>query len=91
MAVVHKTELTGTEVHTKGRRRYKRADYHAMCRKPVSQFERGEVMSPYDEDVTCPDCLTKLGGRRQSNRDVMAAADEIKKFNYESMLESWNR
>ena len=90
-SLVHKTILTGTEVRPANKRAYKRAKYETLCNKPVSRFERDEVMSPYDESVTCPDCLARLGGRRESNRDVMAASAEIERFNRESEMESWNR
>lgn len=76
-SVVHKTILSGTEVHATGKRPYKRAKYETLCNKPVSRFAHDE--------------LARLGGRRESNRDVMAASAEIEKFNRESEMESWNR
>lgn len=90
-SVVHKTILLGTEVHAHGKRPYKRRNYTVLCAKPVTRFEKAEVMSPYDESVTCPECLKLLGGRRNSNRDVMAAANEIERFNRESEINSWNK
>ncbi len=73
--VVHKRLVTFTEVHPKRGRPYVRENYQqVLCYKPWSMVEAdNDTVTPYDEDVTCPDCLARLGGRRESNRDVMAA------------------
>ncbi len=85
----HKTVISYTEVHPKGRRPYVRENPPAsLCNKPLVFIrEDDDLLTPYDEDVTCPDCLEKLGGRRKGNDDIIATSrkcDSLKrKFMYE--------
>jgi len=67
MHIVHKRVVTETPVAPKGRKTYKRINYHqVLCLKPWSMVVAdGDTVAPasprYDEDVTCPDCLLKMG------------------------------
>jgi hypothetical protein len=88
--VVHKRLLTTTEVHPKRGRSYMKQNYRqVLCYKPWSMVVAdNDTVTPYDEDVTCPDCLAKLGGRRESNRDVMAQARRAEEYNRMSWMNS---
>ncbi len=91
--VIHKRFVTNTEVHPKRGRPYMKTNYRqALCYKPWSMIVADDdTLTPYDEDVTCPACLEKLGGRRESNRDVIAASRRAEEYNQNAMFESWNK
>lgn len=65
--IVHKRDPIHTLVKPRGHREYTRINYrHVLCNTPWLALGEHDVVTPYDQDVTCPECLEKLGqqGRR---------------------------
>ena len=81
-ATLHKLVVTNTPVYPKGRKPYMRENAHqVLCGKSWAEIGYPhDLTTPYDENVTCPECLLKLGGRRDSNKDVMASVKEHEEF-----------
>lgn len=82
--VVHKRVVTNTPVYPKKGKPYIRQNWRqVLCNKPWSMIEAdNDTITPYDEDTSCPDCLVRLGGRQESNRDVMRASKVREEFEH---------
>jgi hypothetical protein len=74
-SVNHKRLITSTIVTPSNRKAYVRENVdQVLCGKTLYAIRQDdEYVTPYDEDTTCPDCLAKLNGRREGNKDIMIA------------------
>ena len=60
----HKRLVTETTVRPKGRKQYIKTNYQQVaCLMPWSYLPAEDLVTNRDEDVTCPECLRKMGGK----------------------------
>lgn len=79
---VHKRMISWSIVTPKNRSPYIRENLNQVkCSKSMASIRAAEeLISPYDEDVTCPDCLAELKGRERGNDDIMRDAAYLNKL-----------